>query len=162
VEEKGYFYVLKLMAKCFKVSPDASLKALFSLTDMVYGIDTGLEGNVNVGIVDNECGIQYAGNYILKILLKGYATLINYSVLKYFRTYGVVMIAVLVCVIGKMKWKSWESWKKMFLFLPLFSYNFGTMLLLTGDDSRFFYITFLLCPLLILFALYEKKEKKNV
>jgi hypothetical protein len=164
VEEKGCLYAVKLTLKCFKLSPEASLNAVFSLTDMVYGIDTGLEGNVEAKLTGYYPGTEYynSGNQVLRIILRGYSALVNYSILKYLRTYGVVLIAVIICVISKMKWKSWKSWKKMFLFLPLFSYDFGTMLLLTGDDSRFFYITFLLCPLLILSAIYEKREKPDV
>ena len=43
----------------------------------------------------------------------------------------------------------------MFMAVPLLAYDYGTMLLLTGPDSRFFFITFLVTPLLIVYALCE-------
>jgi hypothetical protein len=162
VEETGYYQMLKLMMKCFMVSPRASFKALFSLTDIVYGINTGLEGDVVPEITGNDYGIAYAGNQWIRTLLQDYSSLVNHSFLKYLRTYGVVIATIIVCIVGKINWKSWKRWKKLFLVLPIFFYDFGTMLLLTGEDSRFFYITFLLCPLLILFTLYEKKENGDV
>ncbi len=45
--------------------------------------------------------------------------------------------------------------------IPILTYDFGTMLLLTGDDSRFFFITFLLVPLTVFLALYDREEKTN-
>ena len=158
VEEKGYSGVIQLMFKCFQYSPKASFKALFLLTDTVYGIENGLEGNVGNAITDNDYGIKYAGNETLKKFVDAYSVMIDKSILRYLRTYGVVILAMLLAILGKLNWKSWLSWKKTLLLLPIFIYDFGTMLFLSGPDSRFFFITFLVCPLVVLLALYQREK----
>lgn len=161
VEEKGHGYVLKMMLKCIKIAPKEAVQAFCALTDVVYGFEAGLEGNISAGIADNEFGIEYAGNEKLAAFLNAYAAFVDNSMFKYLRTLGVCMFAMLVVILGKLKWKSWESWKKTFLCLPIFAYNFGTMFFLTGPDSRFFYITFMICPLVIIFALLQREEINN-
>ena len=49
---------------------------------------------------------------------------------------------MVLAILGNMQWGSWKCWKKKLLCIPILIYDFGTMLLLTGDDSRFFFITF--------------------
>ena len=160
VEEKGHLGTLKLMAKCFKLSPKESFKAMLALTDMVYGFENGLEGNVTAEIVENSFGIQYREpvNETLRYLVSAYSDFINNSVFRYLRTYGVVLLVLLVVFLSRMDFCIWDSWKKVFMMLPIFAYDFGTMLLLTGPDSRFFFITYLVTPILIIFAFYGGKK----
>lgn len=158
VDKEGYAGMLKLMVKCFKVSPGASWNAFVSLTDIVYGFENGLEGNVKTEIADNDYGIAYSTNSgrlatIFREFISNYSDFINSTIFKYFRTYGVCLLVIIVVFAGKLNLKSWNSWKKVFMAVPLLAYDYGTMLLLTGPDSRFFFITFLVTPLLIVYAL---------
>ncbi len=163
VEEKGYLGMLKLMFKCFKLSPQASFDALFALTDVVYGFETGLEGEIGAEIVDNDYGIAYTDtrSEACNMLVNTYTSLINRTVFKYVRTYGVILLVLLVVVLSRLKFNSWKSWKKAFMIVPIFCYDFGTMLLLTGADSRFFFITFLVVPLIIVFTLSKGENENN-
>ncbi len=163
VEEKGYFGMLNLMLKCFRLSPHASFNAFFALTDMVYGFETGLEGENGAGITDNDYGIAYtdARNSACESIVTTYSSFINGTIFRYFRTYGVALFAMLVFVLSRLKFNSWKSWKKAFMLAPIFCYDFGTMLLLTGADSRFFFITFLAAPLIVAFALSEGGYENN-
>lgn len=167
VDEAGYAKVLKLTLKCFKISPRASVKAFLALTDMVYGFETGLEGNVFFSdISENKYGIEYPSdsgkvNTGLRIATSSYSSFINSTIFKYFRTYGICLFVLLVIFLGKLKFMSWNSWKKVFLVVPLFVYDFGTMLLLTGPDSRFFFITFLVTPILVVYALNKGENEDN-
>ena len=81
--------MLRLMIKCFVISPRASFKALFALTDMVYGFETGLEGNVGPGITDNDYGIAYTDvrNDKCNKLVDIYNSFVNGTIFRYFRTY---------------------------------------------------------------------------
>ena len=162
VEEQGYLGMLNLMFKCFKISPHASFSAAFALTDMVYGFEAGLEGENGAGITDNDYGIAYtdARNSACEELVTTYSSFINGTIFKYIRTYGVALFAMLVVVLSRLKFNSWKSWKKAFMLVPIFCYDFGTMLLLTGADSRFFFITFLVAPLIIVFALSKGGNEK--
>ena len=159
IEKKGYRWMWETMFTCFKVSPRASWHAFFALTDIVYGFETGLEGDVGAYITKNSYGIAYAnaGNNACKTLVKKYTSLINGTMFKYFRTYGVVLFVMLVVGLSRLHFRQSESWKRASLFAPIFCYDFGTMLLLTGPDSRFFCVTFLVAPLLIVFT-FSKEE----
>ena len=160
VEEEGYGGMLKLMTKCFLLSPQASVKALLSLTDMVYGFETGLEGNVGAYIAENDFGIEYKNdrNQHLLDLITTYTSFINGTVFRYLRTYGVCLLVLLTVYLGKLNIKDTLSLKKALIAVPIFSYDFGTMLFLTGADSRFFFITFLVTPLLVFYVLYKGEE----
>lgn len=160
VEKQGYIGMFRLMLKCFSVSPKASFKAFFSLTDVVYGFENGLEGDVGTGIVENKYGIEYQINPnrlldISRIAIEGYGAFVNNSIFRYLRTYGVCLFVLVVVYFAELKFKSWTSWNRLFIIGPLFVYDFGTMLLLTGPDSRFFFITFLVTPILVVYALCE-------
>ena len=163
VEKQGFVGMLRHMYWCFKISPEASFHALFALTDMVYGFETGLEGDVGAYIRENDYGIAYTDvrNDTCKELVSTYSSLVKGTVFKYLRTYGVALFTMLVFVLSRLKFNSWKSWKKAFMLVPIFCYDFGTMLLLTGPDSRFFFITFLITPLIISFALTKSGEEAN-
>lgn len=160
VEEKGLFGMIRLMNKCFILSPQASFKALFALTDVVYGFETGLEGNVVADITENDYGIAYPDecNPLYQKLQSGcvaWSNFVNHTVFKYLRTYGVCIFWLIVVYLSKLEIKDKLSIKKTLMVIPLLTYDFGTMLLLTGADSRFFYITFLMTPLLTVYSLYK-------
>ncbi|MBQ7569504.1 MAG: hypothetical protein IJT22_01100, partial [Synergistaceae bacterium] len=65
---------------------------------------------------------------------------------------GLINLIILICLIAKFKFK------KLFLALPLLIYNFGTMLLLSGADFRFFYYSIAIMPALVLMLLNENKN----
>ncbi|MDO4987849.1 MAG: glycosyltransferase family 39 protein [Synergistes sp.] len=167
VEKTGRAGMLRLMAKCFKLSPKVSCEALFALTDMVYGFETTSKGNIRgIGIVDNPYGLRsgqmsFSSN-MLTLAIMGtayiYSGFVDTTFFGYLRTYGVVLFVILVCALCSLNFRSWASWKKTFLVLPIFMYDFGTMLFLMGWDSRFFFITFLAAPLIIGYTLYNKEN----
>lgn len=53
---------------------------------------------------------------------------------------GIINLIVVLGILSKF---DIHTWKKSFLCIPLLVYNFGTMLLLTGNDVRFFYLNFM-------------------
>lgn len=164
VEEKGYLGMLRLMFKCFRLSPAASFRAFFALTDIVYGFETGLEGDNKPLIAENTYGIAYAGGSMHQTLsgfLESYAGFVNNSVFRYLRTYGIVLLAILFVGLGRLSFKSWKSWKKAFMMVPILAYDFGTMLFLTGADSRFFFITFLTAPLIMIYEFCREGKEEN-
>lgn len=162
VDEKGAFYALKMMGKCFAASPKASFEALFSLTDIVYGFNTGSEGSVRYSIFPNTLGIKYSGNSDLKIFFTTYCNLLDGSIFRYLRTYGVVILIMLFVVFARLDLKNKKSFYNLLPLAPVFIYDFGTMLLLTGPDSRFFFVTLLVAPIVILWAMYKRQEERAV
>lgn len=156
VEEYGFYEMLRLSAKCFVLAPESSLRGFIELSDLVYGFTTGNEGDFAVSIADNS--ITYNGNEKIKNVLDSYYLFFSKSILRIFKTLGIAIFAMLLAILSKISFKKKNDWKKILLCLPIFIYDFGTMLLLTGPDSRFFYITFLVTPLIIMLALYEREN----
>ena len=158
IENAGAGRIVRWMFECFRKSPKASFKALFALTDVVYGFETGTEGNVISDRVSDDYGMAYSGIPAIGGLLNDYQDFVDQSIFRYLRTYGIALLAILMLALAKLKASSWQSWKRILLAVPLFAYDFGTMLLLTGPDSRFFWITFLAAPLLIVFLLSKDAD----
>ena len=156
INDAGIWKVLKIVAKCFIRSPCESLMAFFSLTDMVYGLEGDVEGDVGWSIVENIYGITYTGNKELSEGLDSYSILFTNSIWRYFKHIGSALLFMLGAILAKIEFNRWEDWKRFFLTVPILVYDFGTMLLLSGADSRFFYITFLVCPVIMIYAFYSK------
>ena len=158
IEEAGLAKMLFITAECFKAAPEESLESLINLTDVLYSTEY-IEGDKDRFIMEFgeiNYNIKYAGNIKLASILKNYKNLISNSFLRYFRILGVALLFMVIVITGKSNFKNFEDWKKIFLCLPIFAYNFGTMLLLSGDDARYFYITFLVAPLVGVIMLREK------
>ncbi len=157
VEERSVPDILGMMLRCIKNAPGHAFMALFSLTDLVYAVDgdTSAAAVLSAGITENESGIEYAGNEKLRNYLGSYSSIINKGIFKYvFQYIGIMNLAVLCSILAKNNFKRADGWKRSFFAVPLLAYNFGTMLLLTGADFRFFYVSFLVCPVII-FAMFH-------
>lgn len=153
IEEAGYLKIFRMTLSCFKSSPSASIDALLSLTDMVYKFEGPIEGNLTVPeILSNDFGIKYEGNLQIKNFLEGYKYFMENTIFKYSLYIGVTIIIVLFSILSKNSLSKWSDWKKILLCLPILAYNFGTMLFLCSNDSRFFFISFLVWPLIILIS----------
>ena len=75
-----------------------------------------------------------------------------------FQSIGVINLIVLIFVLSKLKFNRKHDWKRLCLVLPLFTYNFGTMLLLTSPLFRVFYYSYLILPLIILVLLKDEVD----
>lgn len=149
VEDVGYGWMLRMMLQCFRKFPGESLQAAFAMTDVVYGIELAQEDRIPLEIVHNDYGIRYAGNQTCFTIVYQYSDFMLSSVFKYFQSYGTALFAMLCAMLAGMRWRDGKSWKKLLLCLPIFCYDFGTMFLLSGPDTRLFFLTFLVCPLII-------------
>lgn len=155
IEEKGIPGILRLMCRCFRSSPGPSLKALIKVTSMVYGFETGLVGNTGPGIAANPYGIQTDRNETARALVSSYSQFINSTVFRYLRTLGIVICALIAVLLRRPVRGSADRRKKIFLCSSVLIYDFGTMLLLSGPDLRFFYITFTVAPLAVILSLFD-------
>ncbi len=160
IEEYGTLKVLTMALRCFKNCPSASLKGLIKITDVVYSMCDDYIYDDMPKIVGNQYGIVSHGipllqkmNYIVsKSLLVLFPWLFLYV--------GSMHFVIITSVLAKCKLNNWEDWKKILLVFPMFIYNYGTTLLLTGaeDSSRFFFYTFLLMPTLLVFLFRNNEE----
>ncbi len=161
IEDVSAMKILKITAKCMISSPVYAFDALIKATEMVWAISTeNCYWAVLPEINDNDLGIDYQGVgmiYQMQLLL-------NQTVIKSWFAYpswcvGLYMLILLTFMVSK--FRKVADFRKILFCIPLFMYNFGTMLMLSGTDFRFFYYTFLITPLLI-FVLTLKSENNEV
>lgn len=157
IEERSVKEILQMTLHCFQTAPGSSLMALLSLTDQVYAVEGGSGASISAGVMENEYGIVSKGNKRMQAVLDSYRRLVSDSICRYlFQFIGVINLVILASVLAKSDLKRLEHWKRMLICLPVFIYNFGTMLLLTGDDFRFFYYSFLICPAAVFLMFSEE------
>ena len=142
--------ILRLSMNCLKRAPRAALRSAFALTDMVYGLAGEIDWDVVPYTVSNNMGINFQGDPGYVGYLIEYRNIYDSTVLKYLRYLGFPLLAVLCVILGRNSLFCRQGWKRIALCCPILVHNFGTMLLLAGPDSRFFYSIFLICPVIIL------------
>lgn len=149
IEEKGVCGILRMMFHCVRVAPKTSAKAAIGVTIPVYGIvGTCRAGD---GISENNFGLEARPIKLIAKLKRIYAAGISHTPLKYvFSCIGSVILVMFAFILFKTDFTKKEDWKRIFLCLAIFTYDFGTMLFLSGSDVRFFFVTFLVWPLIVL------------
>ena len=133
IEAAGRLGVLQIMLRCFAESPKYALKGLIDGTKMVYAIS----GNIN-----------WTPEFIPPKLLSP----IQSTPLRYVVLY--VGLGNLIVVLFALQRKN--GW----LAFPLLIHNFGTMLLLTGPDYRFFYLTYPISWMIIFHLIFKKQNSE--
>ena len=111
---------------------------------------------------DNITGNYYmndGGGFSLQSLF----ILVEYAVMVLFRhifwCIGIINLAMIIFVLAKLDFSKLKDWKKLCFTLPLFCYNFGTMLLLKGNDFRIFYYSYLVMPLMLIILFIGRKDE---
>lgn len=157
IEAEGAKNVLFYMLEALKNSPIYAIEGMLRLTSLVWGFE-GNNNYIPIGIIENSYGIEYASeDSLLSTLLNYYFSAAN-KIFRYFYGFvGVMIIAMLILAVARLG-KSGLS--KVFLVLSPMAYNFGTMLLLTGPDFRFFHFNFLII-VPIVYLLFTKKSSEN-
>ena len=159
VDEAGVKYVLNLMIKCFKESPRNALKGFANTTCSVYSIVDDCDYTYIPSLHTNEwnCGIiRYPQKFYYV-----YESVVSVLLPHLFIYIGSMHLILLTVFLTRKTMNCKEFLKQFFIVLPVFSYDFGTMLLLSGvgDSARFFFYTFLVVPILVIILL---KPKENV
>ena len=148
IEKAGVIGILKMMCHCLYVAPIESIKAIGGLTIPVYGLEVNTRELHEMP--ENDMGIANNGVKIINELEHNYAYYVYKTPLQLFFTIGFTILVMLAVILFKSNFRSLEDWMRILLCLPIFTYNFGTMLFLSGPDMRFFYVSFLVCPLVVL------------
>ncbi len=151
-DKLSYGAILKYTAECFYYAPKASLRALTKLTDTVWAID-GKDGNIRVEVVDNSWWIkpnpvpklEIFVNQMQSFFMEGAGRIL-------FGALGCELLCMLV-VAAIVFSKGQLSWIHA---IPLFCYDYGTMLLLSGPDWRFFLLNLPLWLPIVFLMLKDK------
>ena len=162
INDKGRAGILRMLRSCLASSAKASLEGFFALTDIVYSFESVQDGVMDYDVMPNDSGVEYSGDPQLRQHILNYSNTIIQSVFRYLCTYGVGIFVILALILSRLRFKSWQTWKKVFFAFPLLIYDFGTALLLTGLDFRFFWVTYLAVPVLIVFLLIRDKNEAEV
>ncbi len=162
IEDTGRAKIISMMFSCFKNSPKAAYTALIELTGPAYSItepyNEHLETDLFVRFI-NEYGLEATGDTELRATLKAHSNFMEDRFSFAFLYLGVMHLILVISILAKCKLTKLSGWKTIFFILPVLIYNFGTTLLLTGYDDahRFFFYTFTLMPVLLVF-LYKKND----
>ena len=156
IDEKGALNVLRYAYQSANSSPEVAKKSILTLTKMVWGFDFGNGWTVGYGITRNDVGIK--GDYDSEAVnrINAYRAVVSGSLLKYaFNFVGAVIAILLLLALARI---GNNGIARFFAIIPLLAYNFGTMLLLTGHDFRFFHLNFVLAVPLIFILFYNSSE----
>ena len=149
IERAGIDGIIRMTFRCFAKAPWQSIMAFVRVTIPVYGFE--IPCDIDMDIIDNEFGIGYHGIKAIKRTAEFYAFLFSKTPLRvFFNCIGTTILVMLAFILFKTNFKYWEDLKRLFLCVPILAYDFGTMLLLTGHDVRFFFVNFLVCPVVVL------------
>lgn len=162
IEKTEIMEILRMTLQCIWNSPKEALKAFFSLGETVFSIDGDKIFWIDSGTEDNEIS-RYKGNVYLAEFFMVYSGYVRNSALKYIFLYiGTILLIMLLFILSKTRFVKKEDWKRLVLLSGIFVYDFGTMLLLTGYDHRFFYVTFLVWPVVLLIMMRSHGEESNI
>ena len=136
---------------------------MVSATDPVYTLTDDYNAVFPIQITQNEWGIRSSGTGILASLFSAFSSISSLLLSYLVHFIGAMMLILLLVILAKSRLNRWEDWKRILLVLPVFTYNFGSMLLMThrGDALRFFQYTFYLVPLylLLFFTNYHGRNR---
>lgn len=161
ISEAGVPKVIGYMLRCFVKSPKEALTGFIAATDMVYTIsgDDSYWSDVKPGIVGNEYGIAYHGNTTAKGVVSFVSDRLNTFMKWIFWYIGAMNLLMITAALSRLKFNKKSEWKRILPVLSMLLYNFGTMLLLSGDDFRLFYYTFPVTPVLLLLIMREERKE---
>jgi len=160
IEEYGAPKILSMMLGAFSSSTRSASTALVYLTRSVYSLRGSFSADAPT-IASNSFGIvQRSGGFLRDFCqssLDAVNTFLSYP-LFHLGFWHFVLIAALL---AKCKLNKFRDWKKIFFLLPLFAYNYGTSLLLTGaeDAIRFFFYMFPLLPVFLVFLFNDENAQ---
>lgn len=151
VDAAGYETLFRYTGEALRSSPRYAWQALVRLTSLVWSVSDGPGWTIGVaGGPENSLLAQLTNGYfdLTTLLPLGYLfNFVGFTLL--------IMLFAAVSCVG-------SGLDRAFLVLAPLAYSFGTMLLLSGQDFRFFHCDFMLIvPLLYLFLCRERTTKNE-
>jgi len=140
VNAQGVGSILRYTAQSALAAPKTALKAFANLTHMVWGYEDTRGFVMGESIGSNGIGIQPQYNPALKFFFTSWRQVCNEGVLKYaFTLLGPTILLLLFLAVSQLGGGNLAA---VFLVLAPMCHHFGTMLLLSGQDYRFFHMHF--------------------
>ena len=160
IEEYGAQKVLRILGRCFKQSPKIAAKEFIKTTSTVYSVSDEAPAPFSPITTENKYGISQKGVPGLRTWGYYYTRVCSVLFAPFWVYAGMMHLLLMLAVCAKCI--SRRYWKNILFVIPLFSYNFGTVLLLSGiaDAGRFFFYTFLVAPVLLI-LLFSKNSQNG-
>ena len=164
IEEYGTQKIIKMMFSCVKNAPKESIIGLIKLTEAVYTVTDKYYITIRPIAESNNLGIEQRINNKMSVICRKYSDFTMKAFPHIFMFLGVLHFVLITSFLAKCKRNNKFNIKRFLFISPVFVYNYGTTLLLTGveDSVRFFCYTFLLMPLLITVAFKDNEKEKIV
>lgn len=159
IEHEGARNILRYTVQAFLNSPKYALRGFASLTQMVWN-PVGFPGwsNELPYCELNNLGVAAQGSPQLAQILSGFSDTTE-SFLLYLFTKNIGMM-ILIAMYAAVTNVGRGKLGRAFMVFPMLIYDFGTMLLLTGPDFRFFHFNFvIIIPLLYLILSGGRKHE---
>ena len=160
IEHEGIRSILRYTAQVFQSSPEYALNGFASLTQMVWNPASVSGWSTNLPFCSsNDLGIIAQGNQQLAEILTCFSDSAESLFLSVFthRIGLMILIAMFAAVANVGRGKLGRA----FMVFPMLIYDFGTMLLLTGPDFRFFHFNFVVIIPLLYLILSERKSDET-
>lgn len=158
IDQAGAMTVLRYMFRCFRLAPTESWESVIRLTKNVYGIVSRLSGPAVLSESDMSFGTHELKVQWLRDLEIRFCGWMLQTKIQMVFNYGIPLFASLLCVFAKCNLFCAAGWKKLTMCLSIYAYSFGTMLLLTGFDTRLHCSIYLVCPMLMAATLGSRGE----
>lgn len=164
IAEKSAAEILGMTARAVQSAPRTAFESFNGLTDLVWDITGKGEGYQQLGNSGGIAEAQYSGsvrNTLGMVLCRLWEMPMGWGVFAWLtENIGVQMALLLMVTL----WALYRRGPKVLVFaLPTLLYNLGTMLLLAGNDARFFHfsMTVSLPYMLALIFLSGTKEENK-
>lgn len=157
VRQEGVERIVRYALEAAISSPQHAWRAFINLTRMVYGFDYEAGWGMNtVGVSGNSYGLTTTGNFILRKICHLYSLICCITILKYFfRCTGTLILLMLFLAVGRL---GKGNLSRVMLVLAPMTYNFGTMLMLCGDDYRYFHFNYLIVIPIVYLILRDRDQ----
>ena len=171
IEEYGAAKVIPMALNCFKIAPSVCMRALIKLTESIYTLTDPhfiwmqpAETSIPevIGTTRYTSMSFPASTQTLREILNSYGEVAEVFLRPVFMYYGFAHLLFIIAILSKSRLDYWQDWKRIMLILPVFVYNYGTSLLLSGynDCPRFFHYSVMILPIIMLFF-YRKEQNPD-
>ena len=149
-----------MAARCFVRAPLVSFRSLIGVTHVVYTLTDDYNYCDYPRTRSAEYGLEMKGIPVLQALCDKVSGVLNLTLPWLFMYVGAMHFVLIILILAKCSFRGRNGRRKILLVLPVFVYNLGTALLLSGvkDSSRYFAYTFWLMPLLAALLLREEDQ----
>lgn len=154
VDAEGAGNILRYALGSALNTPKTAMKSFAKLTHLVWGFENTNGFSMGEEIGFNSFGIEARYQPNLKFFFTSWRQVCNETILKYaFTLMGPGILLLLFLAVSQLA----GNLRAVFLVLAPMAYDFGTMLLLSGPDYRFFHMHYAIVIPLIYIILMNKR-----